>query len=73
MQQNNATVAPGTSLRPHTPIHRDEIRRTRRFEFERNHGLVTFGDERTGRWAALPSLMKPKQIVDAMLRITRER
>jgi len=36
-------------------------------------GLVTFGNERTGRWAALPSLMKPKQIVDAMLRITRER
>ena len=36
-------------------------------------GLVTFGNERTGRWAALPSLMKPKRIVDAMLRITRER
>ncbi len=35
-------------------------------------GLLTFGNERTGRWAALPSLMPPKQIVDAMLRITRE-
>jgi len=38
VQQNNATVAPGTALRPHTPIHRDEIVRTRRFEFERSHG-----------------------------------
>ena len=36
-------------------------------------GLVTFGNERTGRWAALPGLIKSQQIVDAMLRITRER
>lgn len=35
-------------------------------------GLLTFGNERMGRWAALPSLMPPKQIVDTMLRITRE-
>ena len=36
-------------------------------------GLVTFGNESTGRWAALPGTMKPQQVVDAMLRITRTR
>ena len=36
-------------------------------------GLVTFGNESTGRWAALPGTMNPQQIVDAMLRITRTR
>ena len=38
-----------------------------------NHaGLLTFGNERTGRWAALPALMDVDEIVDAVLRITRE-
>ena len=37
---------------------------------EQHAGLVTFGNERTGRWAALPALMSPKQIVKAVLRIT---
>ncbi len=36
-------------------------------------GLVTFGNEATGRWAALPGTMKPQQVVDAMLRITRNK
>ena len=43
--QNNATVAPGTPLRPHTPIDRDEIVRTRRFEFERRHGAWVINHE----------------------------
>ncbi len=34
-------------------------------------GLLTFGNESTGRWAALPGLLKPKDIVEAVLRITR--
>ncbi|MFQ5989646.1 MAG: SCO family protein [Candidatus Methylomirabilales bacterium] len=33
-------------------------------------GLVTFGNERTWRWAALPALMKAEQIVETVLRIT---
>ena len=37
---------------------------------EQHAGLLTFGNERTGRWAALPALMKPEQIVEAVLRIT---
>ena len=41
----DATVAPGTPLRPHTPIHPDEIVRTRTFEFERSHGAWVVNDE----------------------------
>ncbi len=38
-----------------------------------NHaGLLTFGNERTGRWAALPALLETDEIVRAVLRITRE-
>ncbi len=38
-----------------------------------NHaGLLTFGNERTGRWAALPALLDTDEIVRAVLRITRE-
>ncbi len=36
-------------------------------------GLVTYGNESTGRWSALPGLMKSEQIVEAMLRTTRPR
>lgn len=35
-------------------------------------GLVTFGNDRTSRWAALPSLMDSKGLVRTILRITRE-
>jgi FtsP/CotA-like multicopper oxidase with cupredoxin domain len=35
---NDATVAPGTKLRPNTPIGKDEIVRTRHFEFNRSDG-----------------------------------
>ncbi len=38
-----------------------------------NHaGILTFGNERTGRWAALPALLETEEIVKAVLRITRE-
>jgi FtsP/CotA-like multicopper oxidase with cupredoxin domain len=36
--RNDATVAPGTPLRPHTAIRADEIVATRRFRFERGNG-----------------------------------
>ncbi len=36
-------------------------------------GLVTFGNDTTGRWSALPGLLPPEQIVRAMLRATRSR
>ncbi len=36
-------------------------------------GLVTFGNERTARWAALPGTMDAEQLVRTMNRITRER
>jgi FtsP/CotA-like multicopper oxidase with cupredoxin domain len=35
---NDATVAPGTLLRPNTPIGANEIVKTRRFRFERGNG-----------------------------------
>ena len=41
----DATVVPGTPLRPHTPIDPDEIVRTRTFEFERSHGAWVVNGE----------------------------
>ena len=35
-------------------------------------GLITFGNDRTDHWAALPALMNSEEIVEAVLRITRE-
>jgi len=35
-------------------------------------GLITFGNDRTDRWAALPALMDSEEIVETVLRITRE-
>ena len=38
-----------------------------------NHaGLLTFGNERTGRWAALPARLDTDELARAVLRITRE-
>ncbi|MGZ0167883.1 MAG: multicopper oxidase domain-containing protein, partial [Planctomycetales bacterium] len=37
-QVNSATVDVGTPLRPHTPIHEEEVVATRIFEFERRKG-----------------------------------
>ena len=35
------------------------------------HGnLLTFGDDRNDQWSALPALMKPLHIVEAVLRLT---
>ena len=34
-------------------------------------GLLTFGNDRTNRWAALPALMNSEEIVETILRITR--
>ncbi len=42
---NTGTIRPGDPLRPHNPIHPDEIVRTRRFEFERSHGAWVINDE----------------------------
>jgi protein SCO1/2 len=36
-------------------------------------GILTFGNDRTDRWAALPALMESETIVEAVLRITRDR
>ena len=33
-------------------------------------GILTFGNDRTNRWAALPILMEPKQLVNTVLRTT---
>ena len=38
---------------------------------EADRGLVTFGNESTGRWSALPGTMRADQITKAMLRRTR--
>ena len=35
-------------------------------------GLITFGNDRTDRWAALPALMNSHEIVETVLRITRD-
>ena len=35
--------------------------------------LVALGDDRTGRWAAVPGLIPPEQIVEALLRTGGER
>lgn len=35
-------------------------------------GIITFGNDRTDRWAALPALMDPRGIVQTVLRITRD-
>jgi len=35
-------------------------------------GLITFGNDYTDRWAALPALMNSEEIVETVLRITRE-
>jgi len=35
-------------------------------------GLVTFGNDRTDQWAALPALMSSEEIVETVLRITRD-
>jgi protein SCO1/2 len=35
-------------------------------------GLITFGNDRTGRWAALPALMPSEELARTILRITRE-
>jgi len=35
-------------------------------------GIITFGNDRTDRWAALPALMNSEEIVETVLRITRE-
>lgn len=34
-------------------------------------GLLTFGNDRTDQWAALPALMSSEEIVETVLRITR--
>jgi protein SCO1/2 len=34
--------------------------------------VVKLGDDRTGRWAAVPGLIAPEQIVDALRRTARE-
>jgi hypothetical protein len=34
-------------------------------------GLVSFGNDRTGRWRSLPGTMPAGEIVRTMLRITR--
>ena len=36
-------------------------------------GLITFGNDRTNRWAALPAMMNAREIVRALSRITREK
>ncbi len=36
-------------------------------------GIVTYGNERTGKWAAIPALLKPEHIVKALLRVTDPR
>ncbi len=36
-------------------------------------GLVTFGNETTGRWSALPGLLPPEQLLSALNRTTRSR
>jgi len=46
---------------PDPVIERDKTQHT---------GVLTFGNERTGRWAALPAFMKPEHIVEAVFRIT---
>jgi len=35
-------------------------------------GLITFGNDRTDQWAALPALMNSEEIVETVLRITRD-
>jgi len=35
-------------------------------------GLITFGNDRTDQWAALPALMNSDEIVETVLRITRD-
>ncbi|MGE4606620.1 MAG: SCO family protein [Myxococcota bacterium] len=35
-------------------------------------GLITFGNDRTDHWAALPALMDSEEIVETLLRITHE-
>ncbi len=35
-------------------------------------GIITFGNDRTNRWAALPALMDPAGMVETILRITRD-
>jgi len=44
-RDTSISIGPGDPLRPHTPIHPDEIVRTRRFEFERSHGAWVVNDE----------------------------
>lgn len=36
-------------------------------------GIITFGNDRTNRWAALPALMKSEEMARTILRITRDR
>lgn len=36
-------------------------------------GLLTFGNDRTNRWAALPALMPSDQLVEAVLRVAGDR
>jgi FtsP/CotA-like multicopper oxidase with cupredoxin domain len=43
--ENDVTVDVGTLLRPHVPIHKDEIVLTRTFEFERTGGLWAINGE----------------------------
>ncbi len=44
-RRGGASVRPGTPLRPHVPITRDEIVLTRTFEFERSHGAWVINGE----------------------------
>lgn len=34
-------------------------------------GIITFGNDKTNRWAALPALMNSEELVRTILRITR--
>jgi len=36
-------------------------------------GIITFGNDRADRWAALPALMDDRQLTEAIVRLTRQR
>lgn len=58
---------------PNIPLRTQDGRKVRFYDAEKisHTGLVTFGNDKTGRWAALPAGLDSKDLAQAILRVTR--
>ena len=41
-------------------------------DFTQHGNLVTYGNDRTGRWMSITALIEPRQILSAVLRVTHD-